>query len=487
LKERPLSESIVSPPPGAGRLSTPRILAFATSGIPTAMMVLMVTVYMPRFYAGHIGIPLAAVGVSFTIVRLIDIAFDPFIGTVMDRTRTALGRYRLWMIIATPILMGSLWMLFTPPDGAGRGYLILWLLIYYAGNSIFVLAHAAWAAAIATSYHERSRVYGWMQAIGVIGSVSLLLLPIFTQGRITPGKGESMVAIGWIIVALLPLTTAVVTTTTPERLAQEAGRTRFPLKDYWDTVARPAMRRIILADLFLALGPGTTSPIYIFFFKDAKAFTVAEISFLLVFYIGAGLIGAPVWARVARRFGKHRTLIGSTVCYAVAQTILMAIPKGLLIPTAVGMFSVGFCASAFVLLIRAMVADVADEVRLEQGKERVGLMYAMITSTQKVGAAISVTIIFTVLQLVGYQASDKAVNTQGAIFGLEMCYLFAPIILVLVGGAMLVGYKLDAAAHAKIRTALEERERGASMESPILESLTGSQALPDIPVEPKAS
>ena len=61
------------------------------------------------------------------------------------------------------------------------------------------------------------------------------------------------------------------------------------------------------------------------------------------------------------------------VCYAISQTTLMALPRvwpgytwSTIVPTALGMFAVGFCASAFLLLIRAMVADVVDEVRLEQ-------------------------------------------------------------------------------------------------------------------------
>jgi Na+/melibiose symporter-like transporter len=37
-----------------------------------------------------------------------------------------------------------------------------------------------------------------------------------------------------------------------------------------------------------------------------------------------------------------------------------------------------------------------------------------------------------------------------------MCYVFAPIILVVVGSACLIGYKLDAKRQGEIRSALEE-------------------------------
>lgn len=467
----------------AGRLSTPLVLAFSSTGIPVAVLGLCLGVFLPRFFAGQIGISLVAVGAAFTIVRLLDIAFDPLIGAVMDRTRTPIGRYRPWLIAGAPILMVSVYMLFNPAPGAGEMYLIVWLLVLYAGLSIITLAHAAWAAAIATNYHERSRVYGWMQAVGVVGAVGLLLLPLMTMGHIQPGSGASMPVIGWIIIAGLPLTIGLCALVAPEKVAG-SGRETYRLSDYWAAVSRPEMRRLILADLALALGPGTTGAIYVFFFHDAKEFTIAQTSLLLVPYIGAGLLGAPFWAQVARRFGKHRTLMISTVAYAIVQTILMAIPAGLLIPTAVGMFAVGFVASAFLLLIRAMVADVGDEIRLERGQEQTSLLYAMVTSTQKVGAAISVGIIFPVLQAVGYNPADNAVNTPEAIAGLEMCYLFAPIILVFFGGACMLGYRLDETRHAEVRAGLDARER-QSMETPIIESLTGGQTLPDAPVEPR--
>lgn len=467
-----------------GRLPTPVILSFASAALPVAALALAMGVYLPRFYAGHIGLSLVAVGLTFTIVRLIDIVFDPLLGAVMDRTRTPIGRYRPWMIVGAPVLMGSIYMLFNPPADADRGYLILWLLALYVGISIMTLAHAAWAAALAAGYHDRSRVYGWMHAVGVVGAVGLLFLPKFTGGAVDPGRGQSMGAVGWVLIAAVPVTMLLMLGFSPEKVSVDSTREAFGPKDYWDMIARPTMRRLILADLALALGPGTTTAIYIFFFHDAKGFPIAVTSLLLVPYIGAGILGAPIWARIAQKFGKHRTLMGATVCYAVAQSILMAIPKGLLVPTAVGMFCVGFVASAFILLIRAMVADVADEVRLEQGKERLGLLYAMVTSTQKVGAAISVGIIFPVLAAVGYNAAENAVNTPEAIRGLEMCYLFAPIVFVLVGGACFFGYSLDAERHAEIRKALDIRD-AQGLESSIVEQITGSQTLPDVSVEPK--
>ncbi len=228
------------------------------------------------------------------------------------------------------------------------------------------------------------------------------------------------------------------------------------------------MLRLILADLFLTLGPGTTAPIYIFFFHEAKKFSLVEVPILLIPYVAAGVFGAPFWGRMAQLLGKHRTLQVACVAYAVTQTILMVLPAGQFLITAIGMASVGFCASAFVLLVRSMVADVADQLRLETGQERSGVLFALVTMTQKFGTSITISIVYPILAMVGFNAKDGAVNTPYAIWGLEMCYLFAPILLVLVGGAMFFGYSLTAERQDEIRTqldALRAAEEGAGAES----------------------
>lgn len=450
--------SIPAAPPG--RLSLPVVVAFASAGIPGAMLLLMMGTYMPRFYAGHLDLPpataLTIVGGAIAMVRLIDVFLELGIGFFMDQTNTRWGRYRVWYALGMPLVWLGIYKVFNPPADADLTYVTIWFFVIYAGMSVTALSHAAWAAMLATGYNERSRLFGWMTAVGVLGSVMLLLLPVLTKGAIRPGTGASMTAIGWLIVGIMPFTAAASIFFAPEKLEKTKSE-RATVKDYLAVFTTPVMARLVIADLFLVLGPGTTGPIYIFFFKDAKGFPIDQVSALLIFYIGASLFGAPFWAKVAQRLGKHRTVQVACVAYAITQTILMAIPKGLFLPTAAGMFAVGFCASAFILLIRAMVADVGDQVRLETGKERTGLLYAMVTITQKVGSSITVSIVFPILAWVGYNPKETAINTEAAIHGLEMCYLFAPIALVLVGGAMFFGYSLDEEKHADIRRQLDER------------------------------
>jgi Na+/melibiose symporter-like transporter len=463
------------------RVPLHNILSFGTLGVPLAATAIILGVYLPRHYVS-LGIDgfgpgakaFLAVGFAIAAVRIIDIFFDPLVALGMDWTKTPIGRYRPWLLLGTPIVMLGVWRLLIPPTAVTSLYLVTWLVVTFAGLSMISLGLAAWSAVLARTYNDRSRVFAIQSAMGVTGSIAILCLPLFTHGKIAAGVKSSMPTLGVILMIALPIALVICAGLTPERVLPIPKRPTFKVGDYFKALGRPAMFRLVMADLMLTLGPGTTGPLYVYYFHDAKGFKVPDVGLLLISYIGAGILGAPFWGRVAGRFGKHRTVQIACVAYSITQTILMALPRvyapytfAQSIPTIIGMFSVGFCASAFLLLVRAMIADVADEVKLEVKQDLTSLLFSMVTTTTKIGGSITVLIVFPILALVGYNGAEGAVNTPHAIFGLEMCYLFAPIILVWFGGAMFFGYKLDSKRHAEIREALDVAAAEESLTGPL--------------------
>lgn len=441
-----------------------QILALGMTGVPLASILLIFGVYLPRYYI-TMGLTFASFSAAILVVRLVDIAIDPLIGVFMDQTKTPIGRYRPWLLAGAPILMFGVYKVMMPAGPVNALYLIGWLLFTYVGNSMLTLGLAAWGANVAGAYHERARLFGVTTAMTVVGTTLLLLLGVLTHGRIQPGTARSMPTLALLMIIAIPITVLITSLLTPERKLAGVTKAKFALSDYGVALKRGSMARLIVADLVLTLGAGATGPIYVYFFHDAKGFSIALTSTLLVFYIGSGLLGAPAWSWLAAKVSKHRAVQIACVAYAVCQTILMAIPKGLYLPTAVGMFAVGFCASAFIPLVRSMVADICDEVRLETGKDLSSVIYSMVTTTMKVGSALVAVVILPVLAMVGYNGKEGAVNTPHAIFGLEMCYLFAPIILVFIGGGTMFGYRLDAKRHGEIRAQLEARDFASAEES----------------------
>ena len=436
-------------PSSSSSLSLGLAIAFAATSLPLSALGIAVSVHLPAYFAANIGVELAVVGAAFAIVRFIDIPIEPTLGILMDRTRSPIGRYRLWTLLGAPLLMLGLYMLMTAGKGVGQGYLITWLLVMYLGVSILLLAHSAWAASL----------FGVMAAVGVGGAVSVLMIPIIMEpmGYSEPQGVQAMI---WYIILLAPVAVGLVVWRTPETLATEVTGQRFQLRDYWELITDHSMRRILLADLALSLGPGWMAALYIFYSRDSLQLSGAATNILLAIYIVAGVAGAPMLAWLATRISKHRTVMVCCLSYSLLLLALPFMPKGSLLAVAPILFLTGFFAAGFNVLTRAMTADVADEVRLRQGKERSGLLYALTTLTTKIAAGGSIFLTFNVLSQVGYDPKLGQANTPEAIQALMLCFLVGPIIFVMLGALTMIGYRLDAERAADVRRQLDARDAG---------------------------
>ena len=440
------------------RLSWPNLFAFATPGVAIGGLAIAMTVYLPRYYAGHYGLGLGLVGLAFGGVRLADTFFDAFVGVAMDRTRTRLGRYRPWMMLGAPVMMLAMFLLFNPPIAVSIPYLIVSLIVYYLASSLLLLSHYAWASASAAGYNDRSRVFSTLQVIATIGSVAILLLPLIMTKQGQPDPNAHMRAMGWLIFFLAPAGVLLAAIATRDKVDHGAPRPTFSFGNYLKMASRPDMRRIILAEFCLNMGPGWMSALYLFFFHEARGFSLASANVLLLIYIVAGVLGAGGMGWIATRLGKHRTLMVATMIYSAGLVVMVFIPKGAFAMAAPFMFLQGFVAASFVLLNRAMVADVSDAVRLEGGQNEVSLLYSMVTTVQKVALAAAILVTLNLLQKIGYNAKEGAINTPEAIQGLVLIYVIGPVFFVILGGLCFTGYKLNATRHAEIRAALDARD-----------------------------
>lgn len=441
----------------AAPISLPTVLTFSATSVPLAAIVVAITVHMPAYFAASIGVPLIAVAAAFATCRTIDIPIEPMLGLAMDRTRTRWGRYRIWTLIGAPLLMLGLYMLLQAKPGVGTGYLITWLMVMYLGISILLLSHAAWGARLANSYAERGRIFGIMGGVGVLGAVMVLLVPIVMESR-GHTDAEGIRAMIWSIIAVTPLAVLIVIWRTPETIAPETPGQRFRARDYLELVTHSSMWRILLADLCLTLGPGWMAALFLFFSRDRMQFTTGEANLLLAVYIVAGLFGAPITGWLAGKIGKHRMAMISSAVYSLALVTLLFMPVGEPWASAPTQFVAGFVAAGFTALIRAMVADVADDIRLSQGKERAGLLYSLTTSTSKVALAAAIIITYPVLAQIGYDPKLGHGNSPEAIHGLTIAFLAGPIVFLGLGAACFIGYRLTAERAHEIRRELDARD-----------------------------
>mgnify|MGYP000058813215 CR=1 FL=1 len=439
------------------RLPLSRALTFAATSLPLAALGIAAAVHLPPYFAASMGVELAVVGAAFGLVRLIDAPIEPALGLLMDRSRTRWGRYRVWTIAGLPLLILGLYMLLIAERGVGQSYLIAWLLVMYLGASILMLSHTAWASTLAKTYDDRARLFGVMAAVGVTGAVSVLAIPIVME-RMGYAERDGVRAMIWSLIALAPLAVAIMLWRTPETITPEPAGQRFRLRDYPELIFDRNMFRIILADLALSFGPASMAALYVFFFRDWLRFTSGQVNLLLVVYIMAGVVGAPALAWLATRVSKHRATMIASAAFSLLVASLTFLPKGQFLAVLPVMFLMGFMAAGFNVLTRAMTADVADEFRLRHGKERSGLLYALTTLTTKLAQGGSIYLTFSILGRLGFDPRLGQGNTPEAMQALLLCAVAGPVVFVMLGAAVLIGYRLDAKRAADVRRQLEERD-----------------------------
>jgi Na+/melibiose symporter-like transporter len=433
------------------------IAAFAAGSLPLSALGVAMAIAVQPYFAQDLGVSLITIAAAFSIVRLLDLGVDVLLAIVMDRTRTPIGRYRVWMVAGAPILMLAVYQLFMAKRGIGMNFLIAWLLVYALGNSMVLLSRQAWSATLVTRYDQRSRFYGVMAAVQVVGNVIIIAIPIVSAATGHAGM-KSVPLMGWAILALIALGITVTALAVPEPINADAPTHRLPFRDYWELAKKPEVLRLFVSAFSLTLGPGWMSNLYLFFFIADLRFTEPQSYILLGVYLVAGLVGAPLIGLFGARFSKHRTLIASTVCYSLGLCMIVILPRNNLLATAPIMFWCGFMAVGFDLMTSAMMADVGDEIRLQQGKERMALLFAATGLAQKLAAAGAVAISYPLLAAVGYIPSLAGHNTPAAIRGLELVFILGPIFFVALGGLCFLGWKLDAAKHAEIRRQLAARD-----------------------------
>ena len=191
----------------APALSKGAMAALSGPAVPMFALMMPLVIFIPPFYAEHMGLGLAAVGTIFTLGRLFDVVTDPFAGIIMDKTRNRLPKRGWVMIGALPLSIATWQIFFAEPPGQAAT-LMAWLIVLYIGWTLMSVGLFSWASEVTDDYHERSRVMGAVQLANSVGTVLVLLIPAGIE-LFAPAGDVSLLrirAMGGAILALLPVT-----------------------------------------------------------------------------------------------------------------------------------------------------------------------------------------------------------------------------------------------------------------------------------------
>ena len=442
-----------------------RFALFASPQLALATLGLPIVIYLPAYYAGPMGLGLTVTGLIFMIARFWDVITDPLLGWATDRFPTRWGRRKVWMLVSTPPMALGAIMICFPPHGVGAAYLTFWLFFIYIFWTLISLCHLAWASELSEDYDERSKIQGRIMLAYFIGLLLVLAGPMLTASYLgDTSLSQKVQAMGLYTAVLLPLTViaaALAVREPPAPPPPPAGpklswRARLAI-----VAGNPALVRVLTTDLLAGLSNGISSGLFVYFTGQVLQLggpvmlfgLKLDASVLLLAVFAGSMLGIPLWLRLSYRIGKHRAVAASALLNCIAYLAILALPAGSLGWAALFFLVNGIAFGAPPFLDRAILGDVVDLDQSQTGEQRSGLFFALMATTNKIGYALPVGLLFPLLALVGFQ--PEGANSASAIAWLTAMIVVLPLACNLGIIALMWRFPIDRAAQEALRVRLD--------------------------------
>ena len=423
-----------------------------------------VGIYLPDLYSGEMGLSLSVIGTMLMLARVSDAITDPLMGFASDRIRTRFGRRKPWIGIGVPTMLLGVWMLFTPSEGVGPGYVLLWFAFMTLGSTLIGLPHRAWGAELSTDYHTRTRIVSANEAFVMIGLIAAAAVPFGVKYLYPDGMSSSALlrAIAIALLLILPVVAGLVLWRVPEP-SVEYQTHPIQLGRSLTLISKNGLfRLLVLIEFLVTGGENFRNALSLFFMRDVIGIGLGRIATMYVLYFCVGLGAIPIWTWLANRFGKHRSLCVAMLAVSVVSVWIFLLDRGDFLQFYVLFAAKGFCFGAFAYLPRAMIADVVDVDTAKTGNARPGSYFAVHGIITKVAAAAGTGLSLIIAGRVGYVAAkggDAAglVNGPTELVALGLLYAIVPTVVFMCALVLAWNYPLTPARHGRLEAAIQRR------------------------------
>lgn len=443
----------LSDPRPAGAPAGWRLVRFSAIAIPASAAALPIGVYLPTIYARDFGLSLTSIGLIFLLGRLWDAVTDPVVGALSDRTRTRFGRRKPWIAAGSAVFLVSALFLFFPGPQVTPAALATVLFFFYLGWPAMQIPFLAWSGEISGQYHQRTRVATYQTVVGATALFITLVLPAIAD-QLRPGDGRLQLTLMGALVLVTTLPALVLTLTAFPETVPDHEPERFSLRQSLHAVfANRLLLRVLASDFAVTLAQSIRSALIVFFvtFYMGRPDWAAG---LFLFQFVFGILAGPIWLRIGLKLGKHRTAVaGEAVQVTINLGLLLVTPDRFDLLLALTLAQ-GLAQGSGNLMLRAIVADVADMQRLETGEERTGLYYSVFSLAGKAAGAVAIGITLPLLGWLGF--NPQGGNAAATLDSLLLLFALGPALAHGLSAVLIAGFPLDERAHQEIRARLED-------------------------------
>ena len=417
----------------------------------------LISFYFLKFATDVLLVSPAVAGTILLAGRFWDAVTDPLVGTWSDRTRTALGRRRPWLLGSALPLGLSVMALWSPPAELEGRMLTLWLtvafLVYLTFYTTFRVPHMALGAELSRGYHDRTRVFGIMQMVeygGILFAAGGLAM---IENAAMPRETAATLSRG---IAALVIGLVVFSTWRVRERAEFQGRGREgSFRAFREVLANPHARMLVGIFFLEQLGFATLLTL-LPYLSDYVLGTPGSTSIYLMAAIVSGALAIPLWIVLSRRYGKQRIWLMSVAVKIAAFAALWFVGDGQSLALVLVTIVFGVMTGAGNVVGPSLKADVIDWDEAESGERKEGAYFAAWNFVQKAASGLSGWLIGIVLAGSGFVPNVE--QSGEAIMGLRVLASPWPLLVHVLVFTMVWRFSLDETAHRAARARAQARE-----------------------------
>ncbi|MDG2061182.1 MAG: MFS transporter [SAR86 cluster bacterium] len=453
------------------------IAAYGGLALPLAMIGYPIAIWLIPFYSEVTKFPLALLADILLFARFTDVITDPVIGHLSDSTNTPFGRRKPWILLGLPLMMISVYFLFSPLENLSIYYFLIFIVLMYLGSTLIGISYNAWGAEISPVYHERSRITAGREVFTLIGLLLSALIPLAVEvsgAGVTIYEGMTRMIsavfffkdfnigydlrnilhfMGLGIVISLPIFAFIALIRVKDPMPNIENRTS--LKEGLKIALKNTLVvKIILITFLVIAGESFRNTLSLWFMRDVIG--VETIGAAYARYFISGLIAIPFWLWLGKKIGKHKAFSITLITTALISFLNFFLDNGDFVFFHFLFLLKGACFGGLQFLPISMLADVIDTDSLKSGEKRAGNIFALNGMILKIAAMLAIWAAVRLVDFFGF--NPGVINTQEELLGLRILYTMGPSIFFLPALYLSWSFPLTKGKHEEIRKELSNQK-----------------------------